>query len=187
MAAYQEIILSSGEVIKLTEKEMLFVQHYLGDADRNATKAVIKAGFSERSARTYAAQALAKSNIQKYIHHLSAPLLEKLNITRERVMREYAGIAFSRLKDYMNSDYTMKALDDIPEEAQIAMSQVDVDEESTQIGDSDAVLIKRRVRFKLHDKIKALDKLYEVLHPEDKKEDQGSNVYLQLNQYFNNK
>jgi hypothetical protein len=132
---------------------------------------------------------LSKPHVQKYIYDLTAPLLDKLAITRERVLREYSAIAFSRLSDYVNDDYSVKNISEIEESKIPAMGLVEVDEESRQSADSDAVITRRKVKFKLHDKLKALDKLYDVLHPEQQqvKAGEGGNLFMQLNQYFNNK
>jgi phage terminase small subunit len=182
MAKYQTIKLSDGEEIRLTEREILFCDHYLTDCNRNATEAIIRAGYSKKSARTFAAQTLAKSNIQRYIQHKSAPLLERLGITQEIVMREYASIGLSRLSDYMNDDYTVKPLNEIHPDKIAAMSAVEVIE--TTIGDKKEV----KVKFRLHDKVKALDRLYEVLNPVKTGDDEGKNQFFaQINNYYNNR
>lgn len=50
---------------KMTKKQMLFCDEYL--IDLNATQAAIRAGYSEKTARSIAAENLAKPIIKEYI------------------------------------------------------------------------------------------------------------------------
>lgn len=78
---------------RLTEKQKRFCEEYL--IDLNATQAAIRAGYSEKTARTIAAQHLAKLNIQAYISELQKQQSKRTEITADRVLEELAAIAFS--------------------------------------------------------------------------------------------
>ncbi len=78
---------------RLTEKQKRFCEEYL--IDLNATQAAIRAGYSEKTARTIAAQHLAKLNIQAYISELQKQQSKRTEITADRVLAELAAIAFS--------------------------------------------------------------------------------------------
>jgi len=187
MAKQQIIQLATGEEIKLTERELLFCEHYLSDADRNATRAAVLAGYSERSARRTATENLSKLHISKYIKDKTAPMLEKLGITQEKVLAEFASVGFAKLSDFMEDDYSMKTLDQIDPSKVAAMESLQVDETISMDKNGNEVK-ERRVKFKMHDKLKALDKLYQVLNPDDKDEDDGKKQFFtQINNYITNK
>lgn len=71
---------------KLTAKQKQFCKEYL--IDLNATQAAIRAGYSEKTARTIAAQNLAKLNITEYIKELMAKRSEKVEIDAEWVLEQ---------------------------------------------------------------------------------------------------
>lgn len=96
MAKYVTIQLRSGESIRLTEREQLFCEYYLGECNRNGTKAAIKAGYSEKVAAVTSTENLRKPNIQKYIHERTAPVLERMGFTTDRVLQELAELGLSR-------------------------------------------------------------------------------------------
>jgi hypothetical protein len=96
MAKYQEIALRSGETIRLTEKELLFCNYYLGECNRNGTQAAIRAGYSEKTANRLASQTLSNIDIQKYLADRTAPVLEAMGATVDRVLQEWAELALSR-------------------------------------------------------------------------------------------
>ncbi len=177
-----EIRLTDGSIIKLTEKELMFCEYYLGDSKRNATTAAIEAGYSVKNARFIATQNLSKLHIQKFLKYKMAPVLEKLGITQEAVLAEFAAIGMARIGNYMNDDYSMKELGSISDFHQAAMESVEV---TTRSIGGDENIIEKKVKFKQHDKLKALDRLYEVLNPEGvRKDDKGNffqNIYNQIN------
>lgn len=71
---------------KLSPKRALFVKHYLGEAKRNATKAAIAAGFSEKTAGAAASRLLKIVAIQDEITRQTAELGKKLDISAEYVL-----------------------------------------------------------------------------------------------------
>jgi phage terminase small subunit len=71
---------------KLSPKRALFVKHYLGDAGRNATKAAIAAGFSEKTAGAAASRLLKIVEIRDEIERETTKLGKKLDISAEYVL-----------------------------------------------------------------------------------------------------
>jgi phage terminase small subunit len=51
----------------LSERERVFVEAYMGEASGNATKAALRAGYSEKNARQQGSRLLTKANIQHAI------------------------------------------------------------------------------------------------------------------------
>ena len=76
---------------KLTPKQAAFVHEYM--IDLNATQAAIRAGYSEKTARSVAAENLAKPNIQQAIQEARAAREKRSMITVEWVLAQIASIA----------------------------------------------------------------------------------------------
>lgn len=69
---------------KLTPKQQAFVDEYL--IDFNATRAAIKAGYSEKTAKEIGAQNLTKLNIQQAISKVQRKRSERTEITQDYVL-----------------------------------------------------------------------------------------------------
>ncbi|MDL2224667.1 terminase small subunit [Eubacteriales bacterium OttesenSCG-928-M02] len=85
---------------RLTDKQKKFVDEYL--VDFNATQAAIRAGYSERTATVTASKLLRNPRIQEYLQERQKDLQERTEITQEKVVAEYAKIAFADISDYAN-------------------------------------------------------------------------------------
>lgn len=71
---------------KLTDKQELFAREYLKDL--NATQAAIRAGYSEKTARSVASENLSKPDIQQRIAELNHERLERVQIDADYVLRQ---------------------------------------------------------------------------------------------------
>ena len=74
----------------LTPKQQRFVDEYL--VDLNATQAAIRAGYSEKTARTQAAHLLAKDNIQSAISTRQQDRAERTELTQDEVINDFREI-----------------------------------------------------------------------------------------------
>ncbi len=70
---------------KLTKKQKRFCDEYL--IDLNATQAAIKAGYSEKNARTIASENLTKPNIRNYITERMAEKEAELIASQDEVLK----------------------------------------------------------------------------------------------------
>ncbi|MFJ1253352.1 terminase small subunit [Cupriavidus sp. CuC1] len=98
---------------KLTPKQERFVAEYL--ADSNATQAALRAGYAKGSAHVTAARMLASPLIKAAIDAKMGRLLNKLEITAERVLLERARLAFldpRKLVDAKGKPLGIHQLDD---------------------------------------------------------------------------
>jgi phage terminase small subunit len=75
---------------QLTPKQQRFVDEYL--VDLNATQAAIRAGYSEKTARTQAAHLLAKDNIAAVIQKRQAERAERTELTQDEVINDFREI-----------------------------------------------------------------------------------------------
>lgn len=71
---------------RLSPKRARFAREYV--IDLNGTKAVIRAGYSAKGARQRAALLLADSDVAEAVAELQAATAEKLEITKEVIIRE---------------------------------------------------------------------------------------------------
>src|SRR5574343_1453507 len=79
--------------LKLTPKMRNFCHEYM--LDFNITQAAIRAGYSKKAASSVGHETLRNPKVAQYIAELRRESAEKLNITKERILQEYARMAFS--------------------------------------------------------------------------------------------
>lgn len=134
----------------LTPKQARFVEEYLIDC--NASAAAVRAGYSPRTARRIGWENLQKPDIQAALSERQAVLQDRYAVTQDRVIRELALIAFADMRHYAEWDrggVTLKACEDLSEEQSRVVQEVS--HSVTKDGSN--------VRFKLHSKVEALEKL----------------------------
>jgi phage terminase small subunit len=86
----------------LSPRHERFVLEYLKDA--NATQAYVRAGYSPRGAQPSASKLLRRPDIEAAIAAGRQRLVETLEVSVERLAREYAKIAFASVADYVSTD-----------------------------------------------------------------------------------
>lgn len=140
---------------KLTDKQRRFVEEYM--VDMNATKAAIRAGYSEKTAAVIGAENLIKPNVQEALAQAQTALSIRTEITQDMVMAELAKIGFANMNNYMgiteDGDPFMD-LSKLTADQAAAMAEVTV--EDFKDGRGDGARDVRRIRFKLYDKRAAL-------------------------------
>lgn len=95
---------------KLSPKQMQFAYEYVKDF--NATKAAIRAGYSERSAHSQAHDLLKKPEIRDFIGKLNQEFYSLVGLKKERLISELAQIAFDSSQ---NASIRIKAIDTLLE------------------------------------------------------------------------
>jgi len=85
---------------KLTDKQERFVEEYL--IDLNSTQAAIRAGYSVKSAGKIGPELLGKTRISEAITKKKAERSKRTGITADRVLEEYAKIAFANADDIID-------------------------------------------------------------------------------------
>nr|DAF37691.1 MAG TPA: Terminase small subunit [Caudoviricetes sp.] len=136
-----------------------FVDEWL--IDFNGTQAAIRAGYSERSARSIAGRLLTKDNIQREISRRQKDLQRRTEVSQERVVKELARVAFADATDYVQVETRTVEKNDGTE---LSYQTVTLTETAELSADQRAAIagIKQGangVEVKLHDKIKALELL----------------------------
>jgi phage terminase small subunit len=147
--------------MKLTPKQERFVQEYL--IDLNATQAAIRAGYSAKTATTIGPRLLENVGVQAAIARGKAKTANKLEITRERIIQEYACMAFLDPRDIFEDDGSIKLIRDMPESARRALASFDVNEIFDRADGDQKTAIGLAKRVKFHGKREALRDLSEML------------------------
>lgn len=140
----------------LTEKQIRFCEEYL--IDLNATQAATRAGYSEKTAYSIGQENLKKPEIQQYIQSKQKKLQNKLEITQEKVLQEYAKVAFFDIREIYNDDNSLKSVKDIDENSAAAIAGIEVTEE-TAYEDGQKKNIGWTKKVKIQNKIAALEGL----------------------------
>lgn len=136
----------------MNERKRRFVQAYL--LDPNATRAAKAVGYSEKTSVAQGSRLLRDVDVSRLIEMGRKRLATRYQVTTERVIAEYAKIAFSDMRDFAAWGSTGVSLLDsaalTPEQA-AAVAEVGETRGTDKGGGA--------LRFKLHDKKGALDSL----------------------------
>lgn len=133
----------------ISPKQKQFCKEYL--IDHNGTRAAIRAGYSKKTARAQASMLLDKPHVAAYLAQLTKGRDMDLTITAERVLKEIARIAFADPSSYFvparsghgGGPARMKDMDELTPDQRAAVAEFDM---ATK-------------KFKLYDKLNALEKL----------------------------
>ena len=136
---------------KLTAKQKRFVAEYL--VDLNATQAAIRAGYSQNTARVIGSENLTKPDIQAAIQEERDKLARKTEITQERVLREYARIAFFDPRKMFDENGNPLSIAELDDDTAAAIAGLDV---VTEI-DKDTGDTSYTKKYRIANKIGALD------------------------------
>jgi len=148
---------------ELTPKQKMFVAEYL--VDLCATAAATRAGYSERTANRIGPELLVKTSIQSAIQEAMKAREKRTGITADRVLQEYAKIAFADIKDFLSFG-TVKTEVNWDEDANKPIYGYKQVVEAKPSDEVDGTLINEvsigkdgTFKFKLHDKKGALDSI----------------------------
>ena len=139
-----------------------FCREYIKDL--NGTRAAIAAGYAKKSAHVTASQLLSNPKVKELSAELTKKHADKLDLSAEKVLSELSSMGFSNMLDYIKTTEEGGAYDDLSsltQEQAAAIQEVTVDEYTEGRG-KDARKVKR-TKFKLTDKIRALELLGKYL------------------------
>jgi phage terminase small subunit len=147
----------------LTAQQKRFVAEYL--IDLNATQAAIRAGYSQKTAKSQGNRLLTNVDVAAAIQEAQAKRSNRTEITQDRVLLELARIGFADIRNAVS--WGRSPVDTQAEEAEpnglgiypvelMPSSEVDDD---TAAAISEVSLTAQGVKLKTHDKLAALDKI----------------------------
>ena len=133
----------------LTPKQQRFVEEYL--IDLNATQAAIRAGYSEKTAKSIGQENLTKPDIQKAIEEAQNKRQKQTQIDAAYVLKRLVEIDQMDVLDIMDDDGNVKPLRDWPKIWRQYISNI----ETISMDDGEGWLKK----IKWPDKVKNLELL----------------------------
>ncbi len=146
---------------KLTPKQERFAQGlFAGLSQREAYKRSYNAGgMTDKQCDEEACKLAASPKISQRLAELISGLQERNTITREKVMAEYAKLAFFDPRKLFRADGTPKDITELDDQTAAALAGLDVRE--TVVGDGEDLC--RILKYKLADKKGALDSISKIL------------------------
>ena len=149
--------------MKLTARQEIFCNEYC--IDYNATRAAIKAGYSERTATSIGCENLTKPDIKSRINELQSNLSETAGISALRVLNEHKKIAFSSAGDLRSGWTKLKDFENLTEEQKSCIQEVSTKSERRfeKVGEDNVLVEEEWVKIKLYDKQKSLDSISKML------------------------
>ena len=135
---------------KLTPKQQAFVAEYL--VDLNATQAAIRAGYSAKTAEQQASRLLSNVKVAEAIAERMKERASRTEITQDRVLKEYARLAFFDPRKLFDSAGRPKAIHELDDDTAAVVAGLDVvNVGNAELGEGEVL------KFKLADKKGALD------------------------------
>jgi phage terminase small subunit len=131
-----------------------FVEEYL--VDLNATQAAIRAGYSEKTARSQGQRLLTKVDIQAAIQIAEQERSERTEIDQDRVLREQARIGFSDIRQLFDERGNLKPIQALPDDVAAAISSIEVVAKNTGKDSEGNPRVEYVYRIRLWDKRGAL-------------------------------
>lgn len=136
---------------ELTLKQIRFCEEYL--IDFNGTQAAIRAGYSKKTAQEIASENLSKPIISEFIKKRQAELSKNASVSAQDVLNELKKIGFSNVQDFIKEGFTIEEIQSLKKEHAAAIQSISI--ETTEFKGSTTT----NVKFKLYDKISALEKI----------------------------
>lgn len=147
----------------LTEMQLRFANEYL--VDSNAHQAALRAGYALKTATANAYKMLEQPAIKAYIEERRQHFLTQIHVTQERVLAEYARIAFANMRDLYDEDNNLLPVRKVHPDLAAAV----VSAETTQLKSGNRV-----TKLRLSDKRAALDSICKMMgYFEPEKEENG--------------
>lgn len=162
----------------LNPKQIRFCEEYL--VDLNATQAAVRAGYSEKSAKVIGSENLTKPDIQEYIQNKQKVIQQKLDVTQERVLQEYARLAFFDIRKIYTEKNSLIDVRTMDDDSAAAVAGIEVFEEFSGYGET-REHIGNTMKVKIHNKVAALDALGRHLGLFEKDNKQGQQIIVPMN------
>lgn len=137
-------------------RRKLFVESYLTNGG-NASQAAVAAGFSEKTAGAAGSRLLKHVEVLTMLQQRRKVVIEKMELTTERTLREIARLAYVDPRKFFHADGRPKEISELDDDTAAALAGMEVTEEWTGTG-KDRVQTGITKKYKLADKNSALEK-----------------------------
>lgn len=157
-----------------SNKQKKFAKEYL--VDLNATKAAIRAGYSEKSAYSQGHDLLKKPEIQDLIQKGREEAEKRTEVSLDRVIEEMAKVAFSDLRKTLGPGGVLLDPSEWDDDTAAAIASLEVVSQPAGKDENGNTIIERVHKIKTWDKMSALEKLGRHLGLGDKKKDEQADA-----------
>ena len=140
----------------LTPKQQKFCDEFL--IDLNGGKAAERAGYSKKTAYSIASENLKKPEIVAYLNQKRSEISTKTGITPERVLQEYARLAFFDIRNIYDENGNLISIKSLSDDTAAAIAGVEVSQEITKT-EKKTKTVNNTVKVKIANKILALDSI----------------------------
>lgn len=154
----------------MTEQRIKFCDNYFETL--NAAKSAIYAGYSESTAKQIGHNLLQEDEIQEYLSKLRAEYSEKSGITKDRLLQEYAKIAFFDIREIYDVDGGLIHVKQLDDNSAGAIASIKSSEEWGEDEEGNKIITGTLKEVKVFDKIRALQDLGKHLGLFEKDNDQ---------------
>lgn len=138
-------------------RHALFIEAIIANGG-NATDAAIQAGYSPgASARVQGSRLLTDPNIAAQVAARRASLIQTMELTTERTLREIARLAYVDPRKFFHPDGRPKGITELDDDTAAALAGMEVTEEWAGQGE-DRKIVGVTKKYKLADKNAALEK-----------------------------
>ena len=143
--------------MSLNLQQKTFCELYVSQPlDERAIDAAKKAGYAEKSIVTTTSVLLKRPDIQTYISELRVAARLRSDITLDRIIDEYAKVAFFDIRTIYDERGNMKPVHELDDIAAAAIASIEVERDNV-------LTWTDTVRIRTRDKLQALDRLRECL------------------------
>lgn len=168
----------------LTPKQERFCYEYLANGF-NATKAALKAKYSERTAYAIGAENLKKPQIQARIQEMKDNLAETAGISALMILQEHMKIAQASQGQVRDGWMKLKDFEELDEDVKASIQEVTTKEVKKQVQQGQKPETEVYVRIKMYDKQKSLQEIANMLGFNAPKKQEltgadGSDLFMQL-------
>lgn len=144
-------------MIKISDRQRRFVEEYVKDF--NIAQAAMRAGYSSNYAyRRANTELLGNVGVIAYMEEIRNKVQTSTQITLEKVVAEYAKIAFLDVRKLYDDRGAVKPISEIDDDTAAAITNIKV--ASTQISNE---VIASTIEVKLSDKRAALDAICRIM------------------------
>ena len=157
---------------KVNDRQRRLIDEYL--IDLNATQAAIRAGYSAKTADRIGAEILGKPWVKDELRKRLEARSRRTEITADRVLQEYARIAFFDPRKLFDAEGNPKPISELDADTAAAIAGLDVVQDFSREG-----IASYTKKYRLANKIGALDSvarhlgLFTEKKPEEDTEESG--------------
>lgn len=110
---------------KLTPKQRMFCEHYVGGAMWNATLAAKLAGYSKKTAYSSGQRLLSNVEVASRIKKLSENIVEKFRNSHAKTLRDIDLLAHFNIADLYDENGNLIPINGLPREVSFAIHSID--------------------------------------------------------------